>query len=127
MRSFPINMALLIFASLLLKAQDNATIDSAPAVKANSQDNTHGKDFTPGFTNKGVVQARSPVLKSDPEQEKAGALGPQLDSEVRSDERAPVDPKEYIVGPVDLLRIGVWHEPELSGQLLVRPDGKISL
>ena len=74
MRSFPINIAILLFASFLLNAQDNATIDSAPAVKANSQNNTHGKDFAPGLTSKNVVQGRSPSLKPGPEQEKAGAL-----------------------------------------------------
>src|SRR5204863_8742373 len=80
-----------------------------------------------------VVQLRSPSLKRETEHEHAGPPDtPQLHGEVRYDERrslggAPVDQKEYIVGPVDLLRIGVWCEPELSGQFLVRPDGKISL
>jgi polysaccharide export outer membrane protein len=40
---------------------------------------------------------------------------------------APVDPKAYIIGPEDMLSIRVWREPELSGPLPVRPDGKISL
>ncbi len=38
-----------------------------------------------------------------------------------------VDPGAYIIGPEDILVIRVWREPELSGQLPVRPDGKISL
>lgn len=40
---------------------------------------------------------------------------------------APVDPKLYIIGPEDSLLIRVWREPDLSGQVTVRPDGKISL
>ncbi len=38
-----------------------------------------------------------------------------------------VDPKAYVIGPEDVLRISVWREPELSGVMAVRPDGKISL
>ena len=33
----------------------------------------------------------------------------------------------YIIQPNDLLRIFVYNEPELSGQVSVRPDGRISL
>jgi len=40
---------------------------------------------------------------------------------------APVDPKSYVIGPEDTLLIRVWREPDLSGQVMVRPDGKISL
>jgi polysaccharide export outer membrane protein len=35
--------------------------------------------------------------------------------------------KDYVIGPQDLLAINVWHEPELSRSVPVRPDGKISL
>ena len=34
---------------------------------------------------------------------------------------------EYIVGEADILHISVWKEPELSQNVVVRPDGKISL
>jgi polysaccharide export outer membrane protein len=33
----------------------------------------------------------------------------------------------YVIGPEDVLLIKVWREPDLSGQHMVRPDGKISL
>ena len=39
---------------------------------------------------------------------------------------APPD-QDYVIGPQDLLAINVWHEPELSRSVPVRPDGKISL
>ena len=33
----------------------------------------------------------------------------------------------YVIGPSDTLTVTVWKEPTLSGSLLVRPDGMISL
>lgn len=33
----------------------------------------------------------------------------------------------YVIGPSDVLTITVWKEPTLSGSILVRPDGMISL
>ena len=40
---------------------------------------------------------------------------------------APVDPKSYIIGAEDVLGIQVWQVREMTGQYLVRPDGKISV
>jgi polysaccharide export outer membrane protein len=33
----------------------------------------------------------------------------------------------YVIEPNDLLKIFVWKQPDMSGQVLVRPDGRISL
>jgi len=33
----------------------------------------------------------------------------------------------YVIGPQDVVQVTVWKEPELSGAIPVRPDGKISL
>jgi polysaccharide export outer membrane protein len=33
----------------------------------------------------------------------------------------------YVIGPSDQITVNVWKEPTLSGSLLVRPDGMISL
>jgi len=33
----------------------------------------------------------------------------------------------YLIGPSDQLQINVWHQPELSSQPIVRPDGRISV
>ena len=40
---------------------------------------------------------------------------------------APVDPNTYRIGPEDVLYIRVWKEPEFSGTVQVRPDGKFTL
>src|SRR5690242_18549572 len=39
---------------------------------------------------------------------------------------APAAPL-YVIQPNDLLKIFVWKQPDMSGQVLVRPDGRISL
>jgi polysaccharide biosynthesis/export protein len=33
----------------------------------------------------------------------------------------------YLIGPADVLKVDVWKEPDASGSVMVRPDGKISL
>src|SRR5689334_17566201 len=33
----------------------------------------------------------------------------------------------FVIGPGDVLIVSVWHEPDVSGTIPVRPDGKISL
>jgi len=35
--------------------------------------------------------------------------------------------ESYVIGPSDEIIVNVWKEPTLSGSLLVRPDGMISL
>lgn len=34
---------------------------------------------------------------------------------------------DYVIGSEDVVAINVWHEPEMSRAMTVRPDGKISL
>ena len=38
-----------------------------------------------------------------------------------------VPPTDYVIGPDDVLGIVFWREKELSADVVVRPDGKISL
>ncbi len=39
----------------------------------------------------------------------------------------PVRKPDYRIGPADVLAISVWRHPELSEQIPVRPDGRITL
>src|SRR2546421_7177521 len=39
---------------------------------------------------------------------------------------APTETSRYLIGPGDNLQISVWHNPELSTSVPVRPDGRIS-
>ena len=36
-------------------------------------------------------------------------------------------PSEYVIGPDDVLSVAFWNEKEMSGDVTVRPDGKITL
>lgn len=38
-----------------------------------------------------------------------------------------VAPAGYIIGPEDVLGIVFWREPDLTGDVTVRPDGKVTL
>jgi len=35
--------------------------------------------------------------------------------------------EEYVIGPQDILGVVFWREPELSGDVTVRPDGRVTL
>lgn len=38
-----------------------------------------------------------------------------------------VVPGDYTIGPEDVLSVVFWREPDMSAEVVVRPDGKISL
>jgi polysaccharide biosynthesis/export protein len=40
---------------------------------------------------------------------------------------APVDPNSYLIGPEDQLAVRVWREEDVSANVVVRPDGQVSL
>src|SRR5262245_34776692 len=39
----------------------------------------------------------------------------------------PVARADYIIGPEDVLTVVFWHDKDMSGDVVVRPDGKISV
>jgi len=68
-----------------------------------------------------AADAPAQATAQAPTQDTAPALAPAA---------APADSisaNSYIIGPSDVLTITVWKEPTLSGTILVRPDGMISL
>ena len=36
-------------------------------------------------------------------------------------------PEGFLLGPEDVIEVVVWRNPDLSGQAVIRPDGKVSL
>ena len=45
----------------------------------------------------------------------------------KSDSATPTAAAEFVIGAEDLIAINVWKEPDLSRELAVRSDGKITL
>ena len=57
----------------------------------------------------------------------AGAQTPPAASPVSATVDAMATPPGYIIGPEDQLGIVFWREKDMSADVVVRPDGKISL
>jgi polysaccharide export outer membrane protein len=52
---------------------------------------------------------------------------PKLADTASPASQAAIAPEGYVIGPSDMLTVTVWKEPTMSGNLLVRPDGMVSL
>jgi len=59
----------------------------------------------------------------------AGVLGLTLSflSQSAPPAAVPVAPSDYRIGPDDVIAVVFWREPDISGEVTVRPDGKITL
>jgi polysaccharide biosynthesis/export protein len=70
-----------------------------------------------------AVLLMTPALfaSSDQKKEKGAAA-----AEAKAPSKEAAD-AGYVIGPEDVLKVDVWKEPEMSGNIPVRPDGKISL
>jgi polysaccharide biosynthesis/export protein len=51
---------------------------------------------------------------------------PMVDAQASAAEVSPPDLEKYRLGPEDVIEVSVWKEPDMTKQLVVRPDGKIS-
>lgn len=56
----------------------------------------------------------------------APQISPVVQAEAEAAAVAAADQELYQLGPEDVVEVSVWKEPELTRQLIVRPDGKIS-
>jgi polysaccharide export outer membrane protein len=54
------------------------------------------------------------------------AVSAQPAAQPRAGAQAATPPARYEVQPGDMLQVSVWREPELTQQVLVRPDGGFS-
>lgn len=48
------------------------------------------------------------------------------EAQTRASVTKDVNNYQYLIGPGDSLNIFVWRNPEISGQYIVRPDGKVT-
>src|ERR1700761_6342491 len=71
----------------------------------------------------GILAQSSDQPKAADNQPKAAENKPEKPPETA--QQTGVAP-DYVIGADDTLHISVWKEPDLSEQLPVRPDGKIS-
>ena len=46
---------------------------------------------------------------------------------LQSGGQALTPPPDYRIGPEDVIGVVFWREPEMSGDVTVRPDGKVTL
>jgi len=89
---------------------------SAPAPAATPAAGSPAKDTSPA-----TPITKPPLVIAVPAPEPLAAAPARVAAPVA------VDPKDYRVGPEDILAITVWRNPELSRERVpVRPDGKIS-
>jgi polysaccharide export outer membrane protein len=91
-----------------------------------------------GITTVAPVFAEEPAARGSAAKEPQGLSGATWDTPVKLDNsvkpRRPIPPSQgsqadpsYRLGPEDQLRISVWDNKELTLDLVVRPDGKISM
>jgi polysaccharide export outer membrane protein len=72
------------------------------------------------------VNGPSPREQSQPAQSPAGSIPGATENKAPALPLA-VDPHKYLIGAEDVLNVQVWRENDISGEKVVRPDGKISM
>ncbi|MGE5698965.1 MAG: polysaccharide biosynthesis/export family protein [Deltaproteobacteria bacterium] len=75
-----------------------------------------------------AIITASPVLAAESGESETAKAAP---APLSTKQPAPLPPSqagpEYRLGPEDLLHVSVWENKELTRDVMVRPDGKISL
>jgi polysaccharide export outer membrane protein len=76
----------------------------------------------PALAPAGETESKPPADAADPN--KMAAPAPAGAPVAKS---GPVDVKTYVIGAEDVLRVLVWNHNDISGEFVVRPDGRISM
>lgn len=98
----PLSLALVVVASVTLAAQ-SATRPAPPQ--------------PPPQQTRPAAPAPQPAAP--------GATAPAKPAAAQTEGVTP--PSDYVIGPDDVLGVIVWREQDLSSEVKVRPDGKVSL
>jgi len=76
---------------------------------------------------RGAVPPAAPATPGPIETSPANLAAPKPSREIRVPGAAPVDARTYVIGAEDVIFVRVWRDNDVSGQFLVRPDGRISV
>ena len=76
---------------------------------------------------RGAVPPAKPAAPAAIEPNPADLAVPKPSAEAKIPGAAPVDSKTYSIGPEDVIFVKVWRDNDVSGQFLVRPDGRSSV
>jgi polysaccharide export outer membrane protein len=71
----------------------------------------------------GIAQAGKPVLTPQP----TPSVAAPPPTPAKTAAAPPIVGADYVIGPEDQLQVTVWENPQLTGSVLVRPDGNISM
>lgn len=106
-------------------ALSSAALAQQPSPTPREAVGTSGTTSAPATTPAATPALGSPATK--PPLVIAVPASPAAAPPARAAETVRIDPKDYRIGPEDVLAINVWKNPELSRERVpVRPDGKIS-
>lgn len=72
-------------------------------------------------------KATIPVASPNEPASKSAATDPTKMAEPAGSPAGNSSDKTYVIGAEDVIRIQVWGDPRLSGDFIVRPDGRISM
>jgi polysaccharide export outer membrane protein len=75
----------------------------------------------------GAVAPAKPAAPAATEANPADLAAPKPSPGAKIPGAAPVDVKTYSIGAEDVIFVKVWRDADVSGQFLVRPDGRISV
>jgi polysaccharide export outer membrane protein len=75
----------------------------------------------------GAVPPAKPAAPAAIGTNPADLAAPKPSPEAKIAGVAPVDSRTYVIGAEDVIFVKVWRDNDVSGQFLVRPDGRISV
>jgi polysaccharide export outer membrane protein len=111
--------ATFVMAAFAAGAQDTGTASDPVQPSKISQTNTKPQDKPQATSQASLLPAAAQPAPRVDAASAANAVQPASST---------AEPREdYIIGPSDVVTVNVWKDQALSGTLLVRPDGMISM
>jgi polysaccharide export outer membrane protein len=98
----------------------------SPATLEEASMATAKRIFAIGLLGMASIPAWGQAGKNPPTTNPQGFDAPRVTT-AAADSAQPVDPKTYLIGPEDVLKIEVFRDADMTRALSVRPDGKITL